>query len=256
MERHYIEFDGKEYEIKEPTIELWNRLNTLKELYDEEQFTLAIISLSTGLTIEDVKQANYYRAWETANYLTGYFLQDAEKFYPTFEFEGVNYRFIDLENLTFGEFIDIDTFLSQPLVKRQGELNFLMALLYREVDENNNLVKYDGTKVKERSEKFKHLPVKYLRGSLNFFFSFRRHITKKYPLIFSSTEDPVELADKPTFESFWGWYSSLVYLSGEDILKVQEIAAKNLLEVLNFLTYMKDLNMLRERELKKQLNGI
>lgn len=256
MERHFIEFDKKEYEIQEPTIELWNKLNTLKELYDEEQFTLSIISLATGLTIEQVRQANYYQAWLTANFLTDYFLKEGEKFYPTFEFKGVKYKFVDLENLTFGEFIDIDTFLAQPLVKRQGELNFLMALFYREVDDDGNLVKYDGTKVKARAELFKHLPVKYLRGSLNFFFSFRRHITKKYPLIFSSQDEPIEVETKPTFESFWGWYASLVYLSGEDILKVQEIAAKNLLEVLNFLTYMKDLNMLREKELKKQLNGL
>ena len=56
-----------------------------------------------------------------------------------------------------------------------------------------------------------------------------------------------------TFEGFWGWYATLIYLSNENILQVQEVAQRNLLEVFNFLTYMKDLNMLRERELKKQL---
>jgi len=59
-----------------------------------------------------------------------------------------------------------------------------------------------------------------------------------------------------TFEGFWGWYSTLVYLSGEDLLKVNDVAKKNLFEVLNFLTYMKDLNMLRERELKKQMSKL
>jgi hypothetical protein len=59
--------------------------------------------------------------------------------------------------------------------------------------------------------------------------------------------------DKPTFERFWGWYGTLVFLSGEDILKVQDVARKNLLEVLNFLTYIKDLNLMKERELQKQL---
>ena len=57
-----------------------------------------------------------------------------------------------------------------------------------------------------------------------------------------------------SFEGFWGWYNTLVYLSNEDLLKVQEVAARPLLEVLNFLTYMKDLNAYRDRELKKQLN--
>jgi len=60
---------------------------------------------------------------------------------------------------------------------------------------------------------------------------------------------------KETFEGFWGWYASLVYLSGENLLQIQEVAKKPLLEVFNFLTYMKDLNMLRDKEMKKTLKG-
>jgi hypothetical protein len=67
-------------------------------------------------------------------------------------------------------------------------------------------------------------------------------------------EDEVETTK--TFEGFWGWYSTLVYLCNEDLLKLQEVASKPLLEVFNFLTYMKDLSMLRERELKKQLKKL
>lgn len=36
---------------------------------------------------------------------------------------------------------------------------------------------------------------------------------------------------------------------------MQEVAKKPVVEVFNFLTYMKDLNMLREKELKKTLKG-
>jgi hypothetical protein len=48
MEKHYIIFDGKEYEVQEPTIELWNQLNTLKDLGGERDFILTLISLATG----------------------------------------------------------------------------------------------------------------------------------------------------------------------------------------------------------------
>ena len=89
-----------------------------------------------------------------------------------------------------------------------------------------------------------------------FFFSFRKHITSKYPLIFTQDDIPIEVESEKSFEGFWGWYGTLVYLSGENILKINEIASKGLIEVLNYLTYMKDLTMLRERELKKQMNKI
>jgi hypothetical protein len=62
--------------------------------------------------------------------------------------------------------------------------------------------------------------------------------------------------NKKTFEGFWGWYGSLVYLSGENLLQMEQVAQKSLVEVFNFLTYMKDLTNLREKELQKQLKGL
>jgi hypothetical protein len=62
--------------------------------------------------------------------------------------------------------------------------------------------------------------------------------------------------NKKTFEGFWGWYGSLVYLSGENLLQMEQVAQKSLVEVFNFLTYMKDLTNLRQKELQKQLKGL
>jgi hypothetical protein len=214
---------------------------------------LLLISIATGLDIEEIKDANWESIYDASNSLADYFLTQSEKFYNDFIFNGQKYRFIDLDNLTFGEFIDIDEFLSRPLTKRQSELNHLMALFYREVGDDNKLVKYDASKVGDRALLFKMLPVKYLKGSMSFFFAFREHITKKYPLLFSSDGIQDNLETEKTFEGFWGWYATLIYLSNENILQVQEVAQRHLLEIFNYLTYMKDLNMLRERELKKQL---
>ena len=65
----------------------------------------------------------------------------------------------------------------------------------------------------------------------------------------------VEVDNTKTFEGFWGWYASLVYLSDENLLQIHEVAKKPLVEVFNFLTYMKDLNRMREKELEKTLKG-
>lgn len=169
MELHVIEYEGKQYKIEEPTIELWNRLNILKDLYKEDEFNLLLISIATGLDIDEIKEANWESIYDASNSLADYFLTQSDKFYNEFVFNGQKYRFIDLENLTFGEFIDIDVFLQKPISKRQGELNYLMALFYREVGDDNKLVKYDATKVNDRALLFKMLPVKYLKGALSFF---------------------------------------------------------------------------------------
>jgi len=169
MEKHYIIFDGKEYEVQEPTIELWNQLNTLKDLGGERDFILTLISLATGLEVKEIEQANWEGVYETSVYLTNYFLNQPDKFYNEFIFKDKKYRFMDLENMTFGEFIDIDSFLSQEQSKRQGNMNMMMALLYREVGDDGKVIPYSGGDVKDRALIFRALPVKYLRGSVGFF---------------------------------------------------------------------------------------
>jgi hypothetical protein len=96
-------------------------------------------------------------------------LSESKKFYNEFEFDEIKYRFIDLTNLTFGEFIDVDSFLSKTAEERKKEMNLLMAMLYREVDENNKLTEYDSNKIQVRAERFKKLPVKYVNGASSFF---------------------------------------------------------------------------------------
>lgn len=169
MEKHYVVFDGKEYEVQEPTVELWNRLQLLKDLYQENEFHLMLISLATGLTVEDIKEADWESVYETSTYLANYFLKESEKFYKEFEYKGVKYGFIDLENLSFGEFIDIEEYFGRAEAKRNSEINWLLALLYREKGDDGKVVRYDASKVKERAEMFRNLPMKYT-SAFRFFF--------------------------------------------------------------------------------------
>lgn len=170
MEQHFITYEGKEYKVTEPTIEVWNQINNAKETIEEQDFLIYLISMATGLSVDDIKDADWLSVKNTAEALADYFLTQSEKFYNEFEFDGVNYRFIDLDNLTFGEFVDIDEFLRQPEIKRQTNLNMLMALFYREVDNDGKMSRYDASLVKDRALKFKRLPVKYLKGAMRFFF--------------------------------------------------------------------------------------
>ena len=161
MEKHKISYGGKDYEVIEPTIELWGKLASLQDWTDETEFAIILISHMTGLSKEDIQNSNWHDVLTVSQNISNHLLHESKQFHKEFEFEGQKYKFIDLPNLTFGEFIDIDTFLSKPEMERRREMHLLMALLYRE----------DGvvSDTMLRAERFKQLPVKYVNGASTFF---------------------------------------------------------------------------------------
>jgi hypothetical protein len=161
MEKHKISYGGKDYEVIEPTIELWGKLASLQDWTDETEFAIILISHMTGLSKEDIQKSNWHDVLTVSQNISNHLLHESKQFHKEFEFEGQKYKFIDLPNLTFGEFIDIDTFLSKPEMERRREMHLLMALLYRE----------DGvvSDTMLRAERFKQLPVKYVNGASTFF---------------------------------------------------------------------------------------
>lgn len=178
METHYIEYKEKKYPVIEPTIELWQRLTGLQNWTDETEFAVMMISHMTGLDKEEILQADWQQIIAASQNITNHLLSEGKEFKREFEYDGKKYRFIDLPNLTFGEFVDIDSFLSKPEIERKRELNLLMALFYREVGEDGKLETYDGSKVQVRAEKFKKLPVKYVNGASTFFLRIERILHK------------------------------------------------------------------------------
>ena len=177
MEKIIIELDGTDYEVKEPTIHNWAVLNLLKDIEEEDNFVKSIVSISTGIEEDLLEQANFLQVKKASDYLTHYFLELGNRFYPEFEFKGKEYKFIDINNLSFGHFIDIDTFLQKDESFKKSNMNELMGMLYMEKDED----KYSSRKATERKELFKDLPVKYLQGSLLFFLSLRKRLQENTP---------------------------------------------------------------------------
>jgi hypothetical protein len=206
MTKSYITYDGKEIEVKEPTIDVWSKLTNLKDFTDNTEFAVELISISTGLSTEQIKQHKWLEILSVADNLTQYFLNQSSQFHREFEFEGVKYGFIDLNNLTFAEFIDIDSFLTKPAIERQTELHIHMALFYREIGEDGKLVKYDGSTVQARADKFKGLPIRYVNGALAFFFRLDRVLrrpTRSYlkNLMIAKTQNLKEMITRVSLSS-------------------------------------------------------
>lgn len=164
-----IKYKGKTYKVEEPTIEVWSKLVLMQDWVDEREFSINLLSMITGLSIEDVENADALEIMNATQELSKFFLTTNKEFKNEIEFKDKKYRFIDLPNLTFGEFIDVDTFLSKTPTEKKKEMHFLMAMLYREVNEDGTLQPYDSKKIPERAELFKKLPVKYVHGATSFF---------------------------------------------------------------------------------------
>ncbi len=164
-----IKYKGKIYKVDEPTIEIWGKLILLQEWTDEREFSIRLLSFITGLTEQEIEQSDAIEVLEVAAELSKYLMLESKAFHSEFEFNGIKYKFLDLTNMTFGEFIDLDTFLNKSDIDKKKELNLFMAMLYREVDDNGNLKPYDSNEMMKRAESFKRLPVKYVNGASTFF---------------------------------------------------------------------------------------
>jgi hypothetical protein len=169
MEKQFIKYNGKNYEVKEPTIDVWGKLASLQDWTEENEFSVLLISEVTGLSKDEILMSDWKDILVASQNLSNYLLNQGKEFYNEFEFGGQKYKFVDLPNLSFGEFVDIDSYLTKPLVERRRELHFLAAMLYREVDEDGNIKRYNGNDLPGRAEKFKKLPIKYLNGAISFF---------------------------------------------------------------------------------------
>jgi len=88
------------------------------------------------------------------------------------------------------------------------------------------------------------------------FFSFRQNLTRQFSGLFSTQveiddKDDLGVRETYSFDKFWGWFGTLVSLANEDITKIEKITTYPLVFVLNYLSYMKDINDIRRREAQK-----
>jgi hypothetical protein len=177
-------YKNKQYEIEEPTVEMWSKLVLLQEWTDEREFCVKLLSFTTGLTEEEIENSDYMEVVKISNEISTFLTEGGDKFYNEFSFNNKNYRFLDLPNLTFGEFIDIDTYLTKEEHEKKKEMPLLMAMLYRELDENGNYKPYNSKELQLKAEEFKKLPVRYVRGSTNFFFHLGKTLSGNFQASF------------------------------------------------------------------------
>jgi hypothetical protein len=176
-----FKLEGKEYKLPEfISISDYVKISKVKDLFTDEYFYPKLINILTSCPLEDLLECGF----EEINYLAYSIISILPKekditFMDRFELDGVQYGFIpNWRDLTFAEFIDMDTISSKKTNELLDMLHILGAIMYRpiitEISEHNFTIEdYDIELMKKRSELFKNrLDIKIILGGQFFFINF------------------------------------------------------------------------------------
>jgi hypothetical protein len=175
------------FRIKEETYEVpnfisidnYSKIYKVKDLFSDEYFAARLISIVTGAPIEDLLEGDYTEISYLSAYILSILPQEKPQFVDSFELDGVKYGFFqNWRDLTFAEFVDMDTISTKKPEELLEMLHILAAVFYRPIVEQKSehefkIEKYDVSSMRERSELFKKkLDVKYVLGAQFFFIKF------------------------------------------------------------------------------------
>lgn len=159
-----IQHKGKRYEVKEPTIQMWSEVMKLKDIHGEEEMNLRLLEKVVGISRDELVELDASLIRKISSQLNAVLNQENKDLSPIIEMKGKRYTLVDLEKITFGQFVDIDTFLQKDEQYRISNLNELAVYLYTEEGKS-----YSDKDFKYEIETFKDLPVRHIEGALFFF---------------------------------------------------------------------------------------
>ena len=175
-----FKIEKKEYEVPQHlTIDKYVKIYKIKNLFSEEYFAAKLVNIVTDAPLEDLLQTDYQDVELIASVILSRIPQDKPKFVDRFKLDGVDYGFFpNWRELTFAEYVDMDTISTKKPDELLDLLHILTAIMYRPIvkedgEHNFKIEKYDIETMKERAELFKKkLSIEYVLGAQFFFIKF------------------------------------------------------------------------------------
>lgn len=168
-----FEIGNCEYVFQDITLRNYYALNQLL-VNPTTETAFEIVHVLSECPIEDLKSLKYQhwiQLWTEAQTRIGALTGNAESIHPTFEFKSVKYGLPAIDDITVGEFADLDIIVSEG--NPENKLAEIAAILYRPVIlEDGDLVKiqpHDTDGYKKRKDLFQDLPISYVRSANAFF---------------------------------------------------------------------------------------
>ena len=155
--------------LKEITLgqyQKFEKLNT-EENKDTSFILQKMIEIFCNLNLKDVSNIKFNSVQEITKHLNKVFDVKTE-LTSTFKLNGLDFGFVpDLDNITLGEYIDLDTYLGD-----WPNMHKAMNVLYRPITINNNdRYNIEDYKESDNSESLKDMPLNIAMGSLVFFWN-------------------------------------------------------------------------------------
>lgn len=151
-----------------------------------------MVEIFCKIDLKEVIKVKYHSLNKILKHIDSLFKKD-QPFQKTFNYQNKQYGFIPkLDDITFGEYIDLDTYLSDWQTMHKA-----MSVLYRPVTYESSgkylIEEYDGI-----NGKMKDMPLSIVMGSLIFFYSLSKELSIN--ILKSLTEKEVNSLSKQTLE--------------------------------------------------------
>ena len=161
----------EEIVLKDPSIQEWTNLMKFRNILDDVEMARNIIQLLTGWDKELIDRLDDVNIADLASHLTDKLNKTSKEIYKEIEHKGKKYKLVDTNKITFGQFVDIDTFMTKDEKYKLDNLHEVAAYLYCEEG-----TKYSDSDFDERIEEMKSLPIKYVESSLFFFSNTKKEL--------------------------------------------------------------------------------
>ena len=191
-----FKIEGKEYFLPDVmTIEHYVKIYKIKDLFNDDYFYPKMLSAVSNAPINDLLEGGF----EEIAFLAGSVIKlmpttESVKFEDRFELDGISYGFFpNWRDLTFAEYIDMDTISTKKPQDLLDHLHILAAIMYRPIinersEHDFDIEKYNVDSMKQRAEMFKKkLDIKYVLGAQFFFINFANKFSNSSPLYLMPT---------------------------------------------------------------------
>lgn len=167
-----------------------------------------------------------------------------------------NFIFKPLQKITCGEFIDLESYLSNDYLQNIG---YIAAILYKKfkINEWDEIV-YEpyNYSVKQRCEQFDEVCINDIYGIIPEYLNFRTNFLENYSPLFEDTDNqdddddykPQTLEEKKAMQEEkaakkWSWERLIYNLCNDDLTKFYDVTNLPLILAFNMLSMRKELNL-------------
>jgi hypothetical protein len=172
--RPSFRINKESFEFKDISLKTYYELRDILKKEPTRNSEFEVVECLTGCPIKLLKKLPYpdwLLVWEEAGVQIGQLTGDTNAIRPIIDFNGVRYGLPAVEDLTIGEFADLDVIISGGGI--ENKLHEIAAVLYRPIikEKGNKLVleDYDTEGYETRKEIFMDFPVTAIRSANAFF---------------------------------------------------------------------------------------